>query len=164
MGGRQASPQRSPLFSSLSSVKPAVSTVERRETESTVPHIDFHWKPCIFCTFTPLCQISPYQNSGSASRKQSFIGWSFAGGKRWCCSSIFPFYKPAHLFSAAFPHLLRHLAPPILAHFQKLPKQPARPPCFNLLPANIPLLFYCCAKLVTIHLFVCLLFSYLYKT
>lgn len=71
----------------------------------------------------------------SFRRTQSFMALSFAVGKRWWCSSIFPLCKPAHLFSAASPHLLRHLAPPIPVHFQKLAKQPAKLPCCLLLPA-----------------------------
>lgn len=132
-------PERNPLLSSWSSVKPLGSIVGRRE--STVLHTDFGWISCCFLYVPSTVPDFPRPDLWlSFKRTNSFMAWSFTGDKRWWCPSIFPFYKPTQLFSAAFPHLLRHLAPLVPTHFQKLAQQPARPPCFLLLPACIPLL------------------------
>lgn len=114
---------------------------EEGKLEFIVLRTDFCWEPCCFLYVPSTAPDFPRPDLWlSFKRTNSFMARSFAGGKRWRCPSISCFYKLIQLFSAAFPHLLRHLAPLVPMHFQKLAQQPARPPCFLLLPACIPLL------------------------
>jgi hypothetical protein len=66
-----ASPEGNPLLASLSSVNPAASTVNRRETGVYCAPFRLSMDFLCFLWIPPLCQISLDQISGSAFREHS---------------------------------------------------------------------------------------------